>query len=50
MRQMLLNTGRREGCSMLFLGVIRYEQYFGELVAYGGFPPFGAYGTTFATV
>ena len=32
---------------MLFLGVIRYEQYFGELVAYGDFSPFGAYGTTF---
>jgi hypothetical protein len=27
---------------MLFLGVIRYEQYYDELVAYGDFPPFGA--------
>ena len=27
---------------MLFLGLIRYEQYYGELVAYGDFPPFGA--------
>ena len=32
---------------MLFLRLIRYEQYYGELVAYGDFPPFGAYGTTF---
>ena len=42
MRQMLLNTGRREGCSMLFLGVIGYEQHYGELAAFGGFSPFGA--------
>ena len=27
---------------MLFLGVIRCEQYYGELVAYGDFSPFGA--------
>ena len=27
---------------MLFLGLIRYEQYYGDLVAYGDFPPFGA--------
>ena len=39
MRQMLLNTGRREDCSMLFLGVIGYEQHYGELAACGGFSP-----------
>ena len=50
MRQMLLNTGRREGCSILFLGFICDEQYYGELVAYGDFPPLVPYGTTFATV
>ena len=27
---------------MLFLGIIRYEQYYDELVAYGDFPPVGA--------
>ena len=27
MKQMSLNTSRREGCSMLFLGLIRYEQH-----------------------
>ena len=33
---------------MLFLGLIRYEQYYGELVAYGDFPPpLVPYGTTF---
>ena len=47
MRQMLLNKNRRKGCSKLFLGVIGYEQHFDELAASGGFPPFGAYGTTF---
>ena len=47
MRQMLLNTGRREGCSMLFLGVIGYEQHYGELAAFGGFSPFGGFATTF---
>ncbi len=35
---------------MLFLGIIRYEQYYDELVAYGDFPPLVPYGTTFATV
>ena len=39
---MSLNTSRREGCSKLFLGLIRDEQYYGELVAYGDFSPFGA--------
>ena len=27
---------------MLFLGFIYDEQHYGELVAYGDFPPFGA--------
>ena len=34
---MSLDTSRREGCSKLFLGLIRDEQYYGELVAYGDF-------------
>ena len=50
MRQLLLNTSRREGCSILFLGFICDEQHYGELVAYGDFPPLVPYGTTFATV
>ena len=33
-----------------YLGFICDEQHSGELVAYGDFSPFGAYGTTFATV
>ena len=41
-RQMVINPSRRGGCSMLFLGFICDEQYYDELVAYGGFPPFGA--------
>ena len=28
-------------------GLIQYEQHFCELAACSGFPPFGAYGTTF---
>ena len=42
MRQMVITPSRRESCAMLFLGIIRYEQYYDELVAYGDFPPFGA--------
>ena len=32
---------------MLFLGFICDEQHYGELVAYGDFPPLVPYGTTF---
>ena len=32
---------------MLFLGFIYDEQHYGELVAYGDFPPLVPYGTTF---
>ena len=38
MKQMSLNTSRREGCSMLFLRFIYDEQHSGELVAYGDYP------------
>ena len=42
MMQMLLNAGRREGYSILFLDFIRYEQHSDELATSGGFSPFGA--------
>jgi len=47
---MTIKPGRQEGYSMLFLGFICDEQHYGELVAYGDFPPLVPYGTTFATV
>ncbi len=48
LRRYFPRRGKFALCSAF--GLIQYEQHFGELATSGGLSPFGAYGTTFATV